>query len=77
MATRVLTAFCCLSSLLSLVSSSEVRLPRRLTPEDDVLIALPSFSSMQMDDTFHLAKDIVTQRRKLEADLVKEGMKLS
>lgn len=36
-------------------------------------IHLPDYSSYVLDSTFHQAKDIVVNKRKLEADLVRKG----
>lgn len=37
-------------------------------------IHLPDYSSYVLDSTFHQAKDIVVNKRKLEADLVRKGI---
>ena len=37
-------------------------------------VALPSMSSYELDNLVHLAKDIVVGKRKLENDLVRQGM---
>ncbi|XP_015795696.1 peroxidase isoform X1 [Tetranychus urticae] len=74
MSHQILTSFI-LINLLTLNLSSGILLPRRLAPEDaDASILSPVFSSLQLDDTFHLAKDIVVQRRKLEANLERDGL---
>ena len=62
-----------LCSLLTFVATSGILLPRRMSSEAEIPIALPSISDMQIDDTYNLAKDIVVQRRKLEADLARDG----
>lgn len=57
-----------------MASASGILLPRRLEREDADITVIPlSISSMQLEDTFNLAKDIIVERRKLEADLVKKG----
>lgn len=61
-------------SLICSAFSGDILLPRRLEREDVDITVIPlTISSMQLDDTLNLAKDIVVQRRKLEMELEKTG----
>lgn len=64
-----------LSITITIVSSSH----NQGSYEDPLLrvgdrIHLPDYSSYVLDSTFHQAKDIVVNKRKLEADLVRKGI---
>jgi hypothetical protein len=50
-----------------------ILLPKRFSSEEKEHLNLPKFSLLQLDETFHTAKDIVVQKRKLEDELVEKG----